>query len=176
MAGRQRRLSAAAVGAVLFATAAPSAWHAVAGAGVGAAAGWLAMTDAETHHLPDRVVLPALGMLLLSIAGASWVAGDTSGIAHAGAGAVCTATGLLALALISRGGLGFGDVKFGVLLGTWAGWIAPGAPVIMMATAALLGGLAALLLRARGTPLSTRIPFGPMLAAGAAAATWWPGS
>jgi len=70
---------------------------------------------------------------------------------------------LLAVALISRGGMGGGDIKFVAALGFWLGW-----PDILLAIflSFLLGGVVSLILlilRLKGR--KDMIPFGPFIAA-----------
>ena len=72
---------------------------------------------------------------------------------------------LLLLAIISKGGMGGGDVKFAAALGFWLGW-----PGILLALflSFMLGGLISLILLLTG--LRGRkdfIPFGPFIAIGA---------
>jgi len=72
---------------------------------------------------------------------------------------------LLALAIISQGGMGGGDVKFAAALGFWLGW--PGI-LLGLFIGFVAGGLVSLLLLLTG--LRGRkdfIPFGPFIALGA---------
>ena len=72
---------------------------------------------------------------------------------------------LLLLAILSRGGMGGGDVKFAAALGFWLGW--PGI-LLGLFLGFVLGGLISLLLLVTG--LRGRkdfIPFGPFIAIGA---------
>jgi leader peptidase (prepilin peptidase)/N-methyltransferase len=72
---------------------------------------------------------------------------------------------LLLLAILSRGGMGGGDVKFAAALGFWLGW--PGI-LLGLFLGFVLGGLISLLLlvtRLRGR--KDFIPFGPFIAIGA---------
>ena len=72
---------------------------------------------------------------------------------------------LLLLAILSRGGMGGGDVKLAFTLGLWLGW--PG-NLLGLFISFVLGGLGSgllLLFRLRGR--KDYIPFGPFIAAGA---------
>ena len=72
---------------------------------------------------------------------------------------------LLLLAILSRGGMGGGDVKFAAALGFWLGW--PGI-LLGLFLGFVLGGLISVLLlvtRLRGR--KDFIPFGPFIAIGA---------
>jgi len=77
----------------------------------------------------------------------------------------------LLLALVSRGGMGFGDIKLAALIG-----LATGFPLVLLAVimGAILGGLAAIILLAtRKRGRKEAIPFGPFLAAAAMVTLLW---
>lgn len=75
---------------------------------------------------------------------------------------------LLAIAIVTRGGMGGGDVKFAAALGLWFGWQQTLLTLFLSFLAGGLGGGALLLLRLRKR--KDLIPFGPFIAAGAFAA------
>lgn len=77
-----------------------------------------------------------------------------------------TGSGLLGLIYImSRGGMGLGDVKFAGVLGIWTGF--PGI-VVNLYLAFFLGGAVALFLCVmHKADRKTKLPFGPCLCAGA---------
>nr|WP_254553077.1 A24 family peptidase [Kitasatospora sp. MMS16-BH015] len=122
----------------------------------------LALVDLRVHRLPDPLTLPAYALTLglLAIAGTgwgSWVRALLGGLALAGC--------YLLLVLISPEGMGPGDLKLALPLGTVLGWY--GWPVLFQGgfLGFLLGalyGLPLLLLR-RGRTLA----FGPFMIAGA---------
>ena len=104
------------------------------------------------------VVLGALGLALQLWTGAV-------GIVSMLAGALAGGGLLLLLAVISRGGMGGGDVKFAFALGFWLGWQGV---LLALFIGFVLGGLGSallILLRLRGR--KDFIPFGPFIAAGA---------
>ncbi|MGE3193228.1 MAG: prepilin peptidase [Microbacteriaceae bacterium] len=111
----------------------------------------LVLADLRSHRLPNRMVVPGIGVGLVAVALQwSWVP-LVAGLAYGGA------LYLMSLA----GGIGMGDVKLATLIGLAAGTATLDAAV----AAFLLGGVAAsiaLLRRGRGA----RIPFGPWLLAG----------
>lgn len=75
---------------------------------------------------------------------------------------------LLAIAVLSRGGMGGGDVKFSFVLGIWLGW-----PDNLLALflSFVIGGLAGILLLVTGLRgRKDMIPFGPFICVGAFAA------
>lgn len=178
MEGRERGVSAllAVLGAVALVVPAADAWHVLVGGGVGATLGWLAAVDLRTHRVPNQVVLPALAVLTAVLGLWALAVGDAARLLGAVGGGAGVALALLALALATRGGLGLGDVKLGALVGVWSGWLDPLGPAVVLVVAFAVGGAVALgaLLAGRAGP-ATRVPFGPFLAIGAAAATWWTG-
>jgi leader peptidase (prepilin peptidase)/N-methyltransferase len=77
----------------------------------------------------------------------------------------------LVIILVSRGGMGGGDMKLGAMLGAFLGWKAL---LFALFAAIVLGGVVGVAvlvsgLRGRKDP----IPFGPFLAAGGAMALFW---
>lgn len=146
--------------ALVLAVAGPTP-AAVAGVALAAVAPELALVDAREHRLPNRMTLPALAVATLAaqltgILGGEWTAA-IAGAVFGGA--------MLLLALL--GGVGMGDAKLAALIGLASptALVAIGAPVLGM----LAGGVAgtvALARRGRGG----RIPFGPFLLLGWAAA------
>ena len=114
--------------------------------------------------LSQKIILDEV-LLLLVITGLAYVGiiGDVWKESLAGA---LAGTGLLGLVyVLSKGGMGFGDVKFAGVLGIWTGF--PGI-VVTLYLAFLIGGAAALLLCVmHKADMKSRIPFGPCLSAGA---------
>lgn len=129
----------------------------------------LFVIDIRQHRLPN----------VLTAAGAIWVLGcviAAAALDHSAApiyqslisAAVC-AGALLLLAIVSRGGMGLGDVKLAGVLGLTAGIAAWTTAASAMLWAFLLGGaIAAYLLFTGRAQRGTAVPFGPMLLAG----TW----
>lgn len=128
----------------------------------------LVVVDLDSKLLPNRITYPTLGLVAVLLLAASLAEHDLSRMARALAAAAVAAGVLLALALVSAGGMGLGDVKFALVLGLALGWLGWEAVVAGLLGAFLLGGVAALaallVLRA---DRRTQIPFGPWLALGA---------
>ena len=122
----------------------------------------LSAVDLRRRVIPNRIVLPAAGLVFL---GQVAVAPDRT-LEWAGAG---LAAGLLFLlaALAYPPGLGMGDVKLALLLGLGLGRDVVDGLLVGLLAAALLG--AVLLLRDGRQARKTALPFAPFLSAGALA-------
>jgi leader peptidase (prepilin peptidase) / N-methyltransferase len=128
----------------------------------------LAWIDAAVRRLPDAFTAPAyvgtVGFLLLAAA----AGGDWRDLLRAVLGGLALAAAYLALAVISRGALGLGDVKLAASLGTLTAW--PGWRTLIAGAFAgfLLGAIyGAGLLVSRRAHRRQHIPFGPFMIAGA---------
>jgi prepilin signal peptidase PulO-like enzyme (type II secretory pathway) len=123
----------------------------------------LALKDLEERRIPNVVVLPATAVVLLAVAVLRPHHLVEALVAAAAAGAF-----LFVPSLLTRGGVGMGDVKLAALLGAALGW--------GVALALLLGSLAAsvagivLLVRHGSAARKTAVPFAPFLVLGAVAA------
>ncbi|WP_067200667.1 prepilin peptidase [Microbacterium sp. XT11] len=129
---------------------------------------WLLIIDARTHRLPNRIVLPTLAAVLVAAATDAALTGSAAALLRALAGLLVLGGFFTLLRIVSRAGLGGGDVKLAALLGfvlAWHGWqeLAIGA-----ASAFVLAALYALVLLAlRRADGETRIAFGPWMIMGA---------
>lgn len=126
----------------------------------------LGVIDLEHRLIPNKIVYPAVA---IAIPVAALLSG--TGIAS---GAIGGATGLglmLVPALVSRGGMGWGDVKMAALIG-----FASGFPLVFVSlfTGVLLGGAtAALLVLLRIKKWGDAVPFGPFLSLAAITTLVW---
>ena len=128
----------------------------------------LVIVDIERHRLPDRVVVPAAGLGAVLLGVATAVTADGSAFLRAMLAAAAAFSALFVAAVLARGGLGFGDVKVGALLGGHLGWLGWGQLAYGLFAGFVVGALAALTLIATGrASLRTNLPFGPALIAGA---------
>ena len=128
----------------------------------------IAITGIDLQHqlIPDAITLPGIlvGLLLnLATGRMSWVE-SVIGIFLGG--------GLFFLIiLVSRGGMGGGDLKLGAMLGAFLGWKAL---LFGLFVAIVLGGVIGTAFLATGVRgRKDPIPFGPFLAAGGAMALVW---
>lgn len=128
----------------------------------------VAVIDADTRRIPNRLTYPLTPVLLGLLTLAAVLDGEPAAALRALAGGAAVFAVLLLLALASRGGLGMGDVKLGGFIGVGLGYLGWSSVVVGVFAAFLLGGLVALALvglRLRGR--RDLLPFGPYLAAGA---------
>jgi len=128
----------------------------------------VAITVIDLRHqiIPDAITLPGV------------VAGVVAALATHRIAWVDSVAGILlgsglfvAVIVVSRGGMGGGDLKLGAMLGAFLGWQAL---LVGLFIAVMLGGmLAVVLLASRRVARKDAIPFGPFLAIGGAAALFW---
>ena len=123
---------------------------------------WLAAIDLETRLLPNRITLPATGVLLA----ASLALGPAAFLEHA-LSALLAGGFLFAAAAIRPRDLGMGDAKLALLLGALLGAAVLSALVIGFCLVAVVG-LVLLAVDGRAA-LKRQLPLGPFLAAGALA-------
>ena len=129
--------------------------------------------DLEHSLILNKVVYPTMVVaLLLSLYPWPWFS-ESIGmrVAYAALGGAIGFVVFLLIALVSRGGMGWGDVKLAALIG-----LATGFPFVFVAIimAAILGGIVAVVLlvtRRRGR--REMIPFGPFLAVAAMVTLLW---
>ena len=154
-------LACACAAGLVFAQSGGSGWDLVA-ALAAATLVWLAAIDFETRLLPNRITLPATGVLLA----ASLALGPAAFLEHA-LSALLAGGFLFAAAAIRPGDLGMGDAKLAMLLGALLGPAVLTALVIGFCLVAA-AGLVLLAVDGRAA-LKRQLPLGPFLAAGALA-------
>jgi leader peptidase (prepilin peptidase) / N-methyltransferase len=142
-----------------------------------AAFGWLGaigvalwFVDVAVHRLPDQLTYAAfvgvLGLLLAS----GFSSGEVSRAGWAALNGLGMAAFYLLLILVYPAGMGLGDAKLALSLGTALGWL--GWVVTVLGTGAgffLAGLFAAVALALRRVSRKTRIPHGPFMLLGALA-------
>lgn len=128
----------------------------------------LALIDLDTRRLPNVIVLPAYGVGVVLLAAAAILSGDYSALLRAALASVALGFAYLLTAVISPGGMGFGDVKLAGVLGLFLGWMGWGSLIVGAMAAFLLGGIfGIILILARRGGRKTAIPFGPWMLLGA---------
>jgi leader peptidase (prepilin peptidase) / N-methyltransferase len=128
----------------------------------------LALIDLDVNRLPDRIVLPSylIGGVLLVVA--ALIRQDWWPVGRGLVAMAVLGTCYYAIALIYKGGMGFGDVKLAGLLGLYLGWLGWNAVLVGTFAGFVLGGLVGVgLLIAHQANRRTPIPFGPFMLVGA---------
>ena len=135
----------------------------------------VSMIDVRTFRIPDKITFPVLAVSLVAITiGGVQALGRHDGILHARNALIGMALYFVFLFLphlISPRGMGFGDVKLGLVMGLYLGWFGRTFvdAVYLVLVAAFIGcvlgivlGVAMNLVKRQGGAF----PFGPALAAG----------
>ena len=135
-------------------------------------AGWLlavillgaAFIDIDHGIIPDRLTYPGIVIgLLLSF--------GTLGFLPALAGSLAFGGLLFAVAIISNGGMGGGDIKLAALIGAFTGITGSAITLLMASFLGAIFGLVLILIKKTGR--KTPIKFGPFLALAAYTAFLW---
>jgi leader peptidase (prepilin peptidase)/N-methyltransferase len=129
--------------------------------------------DLEHGLILNKVVYPAMVVaLLLALLPQPWLTQRIiTGIANAALGGAIGFGIFLLIAIVSRGGMGWGDVKLAALIG-----LATGFPLVFFSIimGAILGGIVAVVLVvAKKRNRQEAIPFGPFLALAAMITLLW---
>ncbi len=128
----------------------------------------LTLVDLDHKLIPNRILYPGTVVGVALLAGGAIVDGRPWSFLVALASGTGFFLALLALALVARGGFGFGDVKLGFLLGVFTGYVGWPNAVVAFVAAFLFGGLVSVALLVGGVRgRKDAIPFGPYLVAGA---------
>jgi len=126
-----------------------------------------AMVDVRQRRLPDVLTVPGALVSIATVVPVTAAEGTAVGVDVATSvalGAAAFAGPLLVLHLVSPAGMGFGDVKAGVALGTAIGLIDTASSLVGLFVGSLIAASAGLVTRQR------HVPFGPSLVIGAAVA------
>jgi leader peptidase (prepilin peptidase)/N-methyltransferase len=126
---------------------------------------WLAAVDLHLQRLPDKIILPLVGWLLINELILAIVTRDLALVARCAGGGLVALVGFGLLYTLSWGALGLGDVRLGALLGfaaTMISWTT-------LWWALMTGSLTALLWALIKKRRSTQFAFGPWLLLGALA-------
>jgi leader peptidase (prepilin peptidase)/N-methyltransferase len=122
--------------------------------------------DVRYQIIPDAITLPGvLAGLATSLVShrVSWL--------ESVAGVLLGGALFVVVIVLSRGGMGGGDLKLGAMLGAFLGWKAV---LVALFVSVVLGGATAVALLASGRlARKDAIPFGPFLAVGGALALFW---
>jgi leader peptidase (prepilin peptidase)/N-methyltransferase len=144
----------------------------------------LSVIDLEHYILPNRIVYPLAGALVVLLAVASLAERDLGAYVRALAAGAVAFGAFFVLHLISPRSMGFGDVKLALSLGLALGWLGWGEVFLGLFLGFCYGaviGVGLIVLRYRDR--KGHVPFGPFMAAGALTAvlvgdaiiTWYRG-
>lgn len=128
----------------------------------------LALIDAQTQRLPDRLVLPSYPVLAALLAIAAGLRADWWSFARALIGGTALFGLFLLVALAYPAGLGFGDVKFAGLVGGVLAYLSWSALIRGVFAGFLFAAIVGVGLLATGrASRSTPMAFGPFMVVGA---------
>jgi leader peptidase (prepilin peptidase)/N-methyltransferase len=128
----------------------------------------LSLIDLATKTLPRRIVYTAGWLGVAALVPVSAVGGEPERILWGAAGAAGSLVAYWLLHSAVRGGLGFGDVRLGAVLGWFLGWQAVRLPLSAMFFAFLLSAVVGIALVLLGrTGRRSALPFGPFMAVAA---------
>ena len=123
--------------------------------------------DLEVRRIPNLLVISGFGLCLVAMV-VQFLSGDSSGQLDRFFIALIASSGALyAIALISRGGMGMGDVKLVGLLGAIAGLLGYPYVFILILGAFAFGSIFGIALIAlKRADRKSAVPFGPFIGAG----------
>ena len=128
----------------------------------------LILTDLDHKRIPNRILYPGTVVGLVLLAGGALLDGGAGDFGRGALGGVFYFSGLFVLALIARGGFGFGDVKLAFMLGLFLGFRGWEHLLVGIFLAFFIGGVIAIaLLLTRKKGRKDAVPFGPSLVLGA---------
>lgn len=134
----------------------------------------VAVIDARTRRIPNRLTYPLTPALFVLVTLAAVAGGEPALVVRAVLGGLAAFSALLVLALVSPRGMGMGDVKLAGFLGIGLGYLGWGEVVLGVFGGFVLGGAVALvLILSRLRRRKDQIPFGPYLATSAVLTVLW---
>ena len=134
----------------------------------------LTVIDLQHKLLPNRIVLPSIGIGAGLLAVAALGTGEWTALLRGVIAAAVLYVVFVVLVLISPRSIGMGDAKLAALLGLYLGWL--GWELVLLGIAAgfvVQAVLAVLLLATRRVGLKGELPFGPAMLLGAALVIGW---
>jgi leader peptidase (prepilin peptidase)/N-methyltransferase len=134
-----------------------------------AAATAITVADLKAKLIPNRILYPATGMVVVALVAAAALAGQPERITRGSLTGGAYFLVLLGVAVVSRGGFGMGDVKLGFLLGFLTGYVS--LPIFLAGVffTGIAGGIPAIaLLLTRRARRDQELPYGPAMVVG----TW----
>lgn len=134
----------------------------------------LTVTDIDHKLIPNRILFPSTAIGAVLLAAGAFADGDAGLLPRALGGGAGYFAALFVLAILARGGFGFGDVKLAFFIGLFAGYLGWGHVAVAGVGSFLIGGvLSVLLLVTRIRGRKDYIPFGPWMVMAALVTLWW---
>lgn len=128
----------------------------------------LAVVDIAEKRLPNAIIYPSLVALPALLTAAAWVTNQWPALLGAALGAAALFALYLLLALVAPGGIGLGDVKLAAVIGFPLGYLGWTPVFVGGFSGFLIGSLVSLAaIAARRATLTSSLPFGPSMLAGA---------
>jgi leader peptidase (prepilin peptidase)/N-methyltransferase len=132
--------------------------------------------DLDFQIIPDAITLPGI---VVGLVGASFILPDpfvvsTVGFKNSIAGLLLGGGLFFLIAVLSRGGMGGGDIKMMAMVGSFMGWKAVLMTTFLGSLAGSIVGIFLMLFKGKGR--KTKIPFGPFLALGVVITLFFGGS
>ncbi len=115
-------------------------------------------TDLEHRIIPDEIVVVGIVTGLLFSFFLPHITFFQSLL-----GLIVGGGSLLLVAIISRGGMGGGDIKLMAMMGSFLGWQAALGTIFLASLMGSIGGLSIVIIQKRKKGLKSAIPFGPYL-------------
>jgi leader peptidase (prepilin peptidase)/N-methyltransferase len=134
----------------------------------------ISFIDLAHKIIPDVITLPGIvaGILISSLVTLVGLGNSTLvGLGSAALGVVLGGGLFFLVAVLSRGGMGGGDIKLIAMIGAFLGWRAVLVTIFLGALSGAMVGIGLMLLYKKGR--KDPLPFGPFLALGALLAMVW---
>lgn len=117
----------------------------------------IVVLDLQSRIIPDVITLPGMVYALLVAA----ALGGAAGFVEAGLGVLVAGGAVLLIAIVTRGGIGGGDIKLMAMLGAALGWKQA---LMAFALSQIAGGLVALVFLVGRRRLRETVPVGALIA------------
>ncbi|MBF0568021.1 MAG: prepilin peptidase [Nitrospirae bacterium] len=129
--------------------------------------------DIDYQIIPDVITLPGI---VLGVVGSIFILpephyGRLIGISGSLIGLLTGGVIFYIIAVVSRGGMGGGDIKFMAMVGATMGWKSVLLTIFIGSFAGSVYGISLMVFKGKGR--KTRIPFGPFLSLGAAVSLFY---
>lgn len=123
--------------------------------------------DLRTQRLPREITYWGIGLGVITLAAAALALDEPRRIWMAGLGATIALATMWLIYMLSRGGMGDGDVRLAPLLGLYLGWLNPGIVLPGLFFGFFAGAVVGVaMMAADRAGRRTAVPFGPFLALG----------